>query len=197
MASSKFHGRYESVDRQCDWPGCTRPGEFRAPGHRPSGFDGPGEWRWFCLDHVREFNAGYDWFEGMSAEEILSAQSPASGWRTESPSFGPRAGVDGMPRWADFDDPLDAISARANGIKSRAQREAAMAMSGRWSKAEAEALEVMGLGSDTDKQRLRRRYSELVRRYHPDRNGGDRQFEGRLAKVVDAYNLLKKSAAFA
>ena len=54
-----------------------------------------------------------------------------------------------------------------------------------------------GLGSDTDKQRLRRRYSDLVRRYHPDRNGGDRQFEGRLAKVVDAYNLLKKSAAFA
>ena len=139
MASSKFHGRYESVDRQCDWPGCTRPGEFRAPGQSPNGFDGPGEWRWFCLDHVREFNGGYDWFEGMSAEEILSAQSPVSGWRTESAAFSPKAGVDGTPRWADFDDPLDAISARANGIKSRAQCEASMAMSGRWSKAEAEA----------------------------------------------------------
>ena len=197
MASTKFHGRHEDVDRVCEHPTCREPGEFRAPGYRPSGFDGPGEWRWFCLEHVREFNAGYDWFEGMSAEEILAAQSPAAGWRSESPGFSQRVHVDGMPRWADFDDPLEAISARANGIKSRAQREAQMAMSGQFSKEEAQALEIMGLGSNTDKQRLRRRYSELVRRYHPDRNGGDRQYENRLNKVVDAYNLLRKSAAIA
>ncbi|MEL6737990.1 MAG: DnaJ domain-containing protein, partial [Pseudomonadota bacterium] len=51
--------------------------------------------------------------------------------------------------------------------------------------------------SDTDKRRLRRRYSELVRRYHPDRNGGDRSFETRLNAVVEAYQLLRKSAALA
>jgi len=199
MAQTRFHGRHETIDRVCEYPGCNKPGEFRAPGNRPNGFDGPGQWRWFCLEHVREFNAGYDWFEGMSAEEILAAQSPASGWRTESPAFGPsaQAGVDGMPRWADFDDPLEAISARAGGIRSRAERQAAMAMSGRFSKDEAEALETMGLGSDTDRRRLRRRYSELVRRYHPDRNGGDRSYEARLNKVVDAYQLLRKSAAIA
>ncbi len=197
MSSAKFHGRHESDDRQCESPGCREPGEFRAPGYNPSGFDGPGEWRWFCLEHVREFNAGYDWFEGMSAEEILTAQSPVNGWRTESPGFSQSVHVDGMPRWADFDDPLEAISARAAGIKSKAQREAAMAMDGRFSKDEARALETMGLGLDTDRRRLRRRYSELVRRYHPDRNGGDRKFEARLGKVVEAYQLLRKSAAIA
>ncbi|MDJ0642264.1 MAG: DnaJ domain-containing protein [Erythrobacter sp.] len=197
MSQSKFHGRHESADRRCEAPGCCEPGEFRAPGFRANGFDGPGEWRWFCLEHVREFNAGYDWFEGMSAEEILTAQSPTAGWRTESPGFSQRVHVDGMPRWADFDDPLDAISARAAGIKSKAQREAAMAMDGRFSKDEAQALETMGLGLDTDRRRLRRRYSELVRRYHPDRNGGDRKFEARLGKVVEAYQLLRKSTAIA
>ena len=197
MSQARFHGRYETEDRVCEHPTCREAGEFRAPGYRPNGFDGPGQWRWFCLDHVREFNSGYDWFEGMSAEEVIAAQSPASGWRTESPSFGPRAGVDGMPRWADFDDPLDAISARAGGIRSRAEREAKMAMDGRFSKEEAEALETMGLGSNTDRRRLRRRYSELVRRYHPDRNGGDRSYEARLNTVVEAYQLLRKSAAIA
>ena len=197
MASTKFHGRYETQERVCEHPTCAEPGEFRAPGYRPSGFDGPGEWRWFCLDHVREFNSGYDWFEGMSAEEILAAQAPAAGWRTETAAFSPRAQVDGMPRWADYADPLDAISARANGIRSRAERTARMAMDGRFSKDEAEALETMGLGSDIDRQRLRRRYSELVRRYHPDRNGGDRQHEARLNKVVEAYQLLRKSRALA
>ena len=60
-----------------------------------------------------------------------------------------------------------------------------------------QALEVMGLGSDTDRTRLRRRYSELVRRYHPDRNGGDRKHEVQLNAVVEAYQLLRKSAALA
>ncbi len=197
MRQTKFHGRYEDTGRECAHPRCSEPGEYRAPGGRGHGFDGPGEWRWLCLEHVREFNAGYDWFEGMSAEEVFAAQSPASGWRTESPNFRPTAGVDGMPRWSDFDDPLDAISARASGIKSRARREAEMAMDGRFSREEAEALETMGLGLDTDRKGLRRRYSELVRRYHPDRNGGDRQYETRLNRVVEAYQTLRKARALA
>ena len=198
MSSPRFHGRYETAQRQCEAPGCRERGEFRAPGRRPHGFDGPGEWRWFCLQHVREFNAGYDWFEGMSAEEILAAQSPAAGWQTETRVFRPDAGVGGMPRWADYADPLDAISARARGIRGAAAgraREAAAAT--RFSPDEARALEVMGLGRDIDRTRLRRRYSELVRRYHPDRNGGDRKHEARLGEVVEAYQLLKKSAALA
>ncbi|NVD45618.1 J domain-containing protein [Qipengyuania atrilutea] len=196
MRRDRFHGRFDTEGQLCQHPGCDEAGEFRAPSGSGNSFDGPGRWRWFCLDHVREFNAGYDWFEGMSAEEMLSAQSPSAGWQTETPAFKPTAGVDGMPRWADFADPLDAIGARAGGIKNRARREAQMAMDGRFSKEEAQAMEVMGLGIDTDRQRLRRRYSDLVRRYHPDRNGGNRKYEARLTKVVEAYQLLRKSNVF-
>lgn len=191
----KFHGRYESRGRECDAPGCCDAGEFRAPGGRGPGFDGPGEWRWFCLDHVREFNAGYDWFAGMSAEEILDAQAPAAGWRTETRAFRADAGMDGMPRWADFDDPLDAIGGRAADIRRKAAgRQAEYA---RFTPRERDALSVMGLSADADRPSLRRRYSELVRRYHPDRNGGDRSHEGRLQRVVEAYQLLRRAAAFA
>lgn len=205
MAQSKFHGRFEDTAHRCEAPGCVEAGEFRAPGHVRSGFDGPGQYRWFCLTHVREFNAGYDWFEGMNAEEIVAAQSPAAGWQTESPAFSPTAGIDrprdGMPNWSEFDDPLDAIGARAAGIKARARRQAEQAPSGfrpqRFGAQEAQALDAMGLGLETDRRQLRRRYSELVRRYHPDRNGGDRQYENRLARVVEAYQLLRKSAALA
>ncbi|MES2136752.1 MAG: DnaJ domain-containing protein, partial [Pseudomonadota bacterium] len=42
-----------------------------------------------------------------------------------------------------------------------------------------------------------KRYSGLVRRYHPDKNGGDRSHEGRLGEVIEAYQLLRKAAAFA
>lgn len=198
MSSPRFHGRVESGGRCCDAPGCREAGEFRAPGRRPHGFDGPGEWQWFCLQHVREFNAGYDWFDGMNADEILAAQSPIAGWQTTSRVFSPTAGIHDAPRWADFADPLDAISARARGVRERAEGRARNAtFEVRFSPDESRALEVMGLGSDTDRTRLRRRYSELVRRYHPDRNGGDRRHETQLTAVVEAYQLLKKSAALA
>ena len=113
MQHDRFHGRREAQGRQCNWPGCEEPGEFRAPGVRAPGFDGPGDYRWFCLDHVRAFNAGYDYFAGMSPEEIYAAQSPLHGWQTETRAFGPNAGIDAPPRWADFTDPLEEISARA------------------------------------------------------------------------------------
>jgi len=199
MRERRFHGRFENSERECEAPGCGEAGEFRAPGGCAPGFDGPGDWRWFCLDHVREFNAGYDWFEGMSADEIYAAQSPISGWARETRAF--RPGAHGMPRWADFDDPLEAIGARAGDIRARAAGEAARRSAAtpapRFTVREHTALSVMGLSPQSDRPALRRRYSELVRRYHPDRNGGDRSHEGRLQQVVEAYQLLRKAAAFA
>ena len=196
MRHDRFHGRHQVDGRQCHWPECEEAGEFRAPGERSSGFDGPGDYRWFCLEHVREFNAGYDFFRGMSADEILRAQSPLHGWERESRAFRPTAGIDGVPRWADFADPLEAISARAkNHVRSR---QPAGRKDGRpVTPEERRALDVLGLALDCDRMALRKRYSELVRRYHPDRNGGDRSFEARLQSVVEAYQLLRKAAAFA
>ena len=56
---------------------------------------------------------------------------------------------------------------------------------------------MLGLGDDVDRHALRQTYSTLVRRYHPDKNGGDRSHEARLMAVIEAYQLLRKSAAFA
>jgi hypothetical protein len=171
-------------------------GEFRAPGERAPGFDGPGDYRWFCLDHVRAFNSGYDFFQGMSADEILQAQSPIHGWERETRAFRPNGNIDQAPRWADFADPLEAISGRARAHAKA--RQPAQRQDGIFVPAEQRrALDVLGLPLDADRKALRSRYSELVRKYHPDRNGGDRGYETRLQEVVEAYQLLRKAAAFA
>ncbi len=59
------------------------------------------------------------------------------------------------------------------------------------------ALSVMGLPIDADRRALRTRYTELLRRYHPDHNGGDRSHEGALQGVIEAYGHLKKATVFA
>jgi hypothetical protein len=199
MRADRFHGRFESHGKACAWPGCEETGEFRAPGARGPGFDGPGEWRWLCLDHVRQFNARYDFFEGMSAEEIIRAQSPIHGWERESRAFNPVAGIDGMPRWADFADPLDAIGERARAIKRNAGQADRAQVRGdgkpvTWE--ERRALDVLGLPLDADRMAVRRRYTEMLRKYHPDHNGGDRRHESRLQGVVEAWQVLRKGAVF-
>jgi hypothetical protein len=163
---------------------------------RLPGFDGPGDFRWFCLDHVRQFNSGYDYFAGMSAEEIVAAQSPIHGWERETRAFRPNGHIDAAPHWADFADPLEAISARARAhmqARQPSRRRDGVVVTPE----ECRALDVLGLPLDADRKALRSRYSELVRRFHPDRNGGDRSYEIRLQQVVEAYQLLRKAPAFA
>jgi DnaJ domain len=186
--TTRFHGRIPR-DGVCQQPDCAQQGEFRAP-LGPGGPDGPGAWRWLCLDHVREFNAGYNYFRGMSTEEIEAAQSPLSGWERQTRAFA-TSGADQPPRWADFSDPLEAISGRFRKTMPQ-DRKDGRALSNE----NRRDLKTMGLDVDADRRALRTRYSELVRRYHPDRNGGDRSHEKALGDVIEAYDRLKGAAAF-
>jgi hypothetical protein len=69
MRQDKFHGRVHNAGRLCNAPGCDQPENSARPACVLR-FDGPGDYRWFCLDHVRAFNAGYDFFAGMTPDEI-------------------------------------------------------------------------------------------------------------------------------
>jgi hypothetical protein len=193
--NTRFHGRVEAPGRLCAEPGCDAAGEFRAPATGPTdGSEGPGRYRWLCLDHVRAFNAGYNFFSGMNADEIAMAQRPYAGWERETRAFTATGGSDRPPRWADFTDPLDAIGARFRHRMATEQvRDDGKPLSG----ADREALKVLGLGIDADRKALRGRYSELVRKFHPDRNGGDRSHEAALQRVVEAYHQLRQAPAFA
>ena len=185
---TKWHGRVDGAMARCSVRCCREPCEFRAP-LTPSDFDGPGNWRWLCLEHVREHNARYNFFDGMSVDEIERAQSPIAGWDRATRAFA-HAGTDAGPAWRDFADPLDAIAAT---FRPEARRTAIE----RFTAKERHALGVMGLRDDTDLHKVRKRYSELVRRYHPDRNGGDRSLEKKLGEVIEAWQLLKIAKAFA
>lgn len=194
----RFHGRVHGHRHACAVPGCPEPGEFRAPrpGGRSPGAEGPGDWQWLCLDHVRAFNAGYNYFQGMTREEIERAQMPMGGWERETRAFRATAGMDEPPKWADFYDPLDAISARVRQRAADAmprQRADGKPLSAE----DRDALRTLGLDPDADRKALRTRYSVLVRKYHPDRNGGDRTHEKQLQGVVEAYQHLRGSPAFA
>ncbi|QYE35199.1 MULTISPECIES: DnaJ domain-containing protein [Sphingosinicellaceae] len=180
--SPRFHGRVERAEpTPCARPGCPNPAEFRAPrSNRVAGEIGG--WQWLCLDHVREFNAGYNFFDGMSPEAITAAQSPLAGWE--------RAAHDPTVR---FNDPLGMARDRYGPDVFAGRR----AKSGHvLSDVDMKALKSLDLGVDASPADIRRAYKSLVRQYHPDANGGDRTHEGKLQAVVQAYTHLKSAPAF-
>ncbi|HEY1736291.1 MAG TPA: DnaJ domain-containing protein [Methylovirgula sp.] len=171
---------------RCDSPGCSAPGEFRAP----MGRDREGEYFCFCLDHVREYNASYNYFNGMSAEALARYQRDAAvghrpTWavgQIESARAAFRHKSDDPSR---FDDPMGLFGHRRT---ARAQPEPKKRQLGI---AARKALDQLGLDETADAETIRSRYKNMVKRLHPDANGGDRSLEDKLREIIRAYNYLK------
>ena len=133
------------------------------------------------------FNAAYDFFAGMTPDEIIEAQSPHPSWSRHTRPFATNAAG------GTIDDPLGILRSRY-GARSFAN--AGYPEGSSMSEAYAKALSVLQLDDKATLTDIRRRYAALVRRYHPDANGGDRRYEQRLQDVIDAYTHLKSVAAF-
>lgn len=173
----------------CQWDGCRLPGTHRAPVGRHK----EGEYFRFCLDHVRLYNKGYNYFSGLSDNEVARYQKEAlTGHR---PTW--RMGVDGDSR-ADFArsrnfragrrfrDPFNLFGGDRDALNPTPRARRARPL-------EAKAFETLGLDEGADSATIKARYKMLVKRHHPDANGGERGSEDRFRDVLQAYRLLKQA----
>src|SRR5579864_6433379 len=174
----------------CDWPNCTEQASHRAPKGRNRERE---YWR-YCLDHVREYNQSYNFFAGMSDDAVARYQKDAltghlPTWRIGM--IGGRAKTSQRRPFAAFsDDPFDILSEFAGAHAGAAQR--ADAERRATSNPVRKALHALGLEEGATGQEVKARFKELVKRHHPDANGGDRASEDKLRNIIEAYNYLKK-----
>lgn len=179
---------------RCQWKGCGRPAPHRAPKGR--GRDG--EYFAFCVDHVREYNAAYNYFDGMSDAEVTDFQKDAMTghrptWKVGANSWahGTSEGVSkGGPGNAGFraHDPHGFFAERA-----RQAREQPVENRRVLKPIEKKSLESLHLPESASKGEIKARFKELVKRHHPDSNGGDTRSEDTLREIIQAYNYLKKA----
>jgi hypothetical protein len=179
----------------CDWAGCKEPATHRAP----KGRGREGEYWSYCLPHVREYNQSYNYFKDMKDDAVeaylrdsLTGHRPT--WKMGQHGGQKSAAFGGNPKFSagqSWFDPFQVFEG-ASGTY-RPDREAP---EGRMIRnAERKALDTMGLDTDATAAEIKARFKELVKRHHPDANGGDRSTEDRLRSVIQAYNYLK-SAGF-
>ena len=107
---------------RCSWEGCDRDGIYRAPkGHRAVG-----EYHSFCLEHVRHYNTAFNFFAGMSTDQVeehlsRSAQTdgrPSWGMGAKSDYRGPRAPLGGHYSFAAGFSSLAAFSGRSTNSRN-------------------------------------------------------------------------------
>ena len=180
----------------CDWPNCTQSATHRAPKGRNRERE---YWR-FCLGHVREYNQSYNFFAGMSDDAVARFQKDAltghlPTWRIGMIGGNGRAKGRAGRTFAEglgSDDPFDIMrefgGPRAAAAQSRAEAERRTVRN-----AERKALHALGLEDGAARTDIKARFKELVKRHHPDANGGDRTSEDKLREIIEAYNYLKKT----
>ena len=190
--------RRVQAEHRCDWPNCTEPSSYRAPKGRNREHQ---YWR-FCLLHVREYNQSYNFFAGMSDDAVARFQKDAltghlPTWRMGT--IGGQRGAKGrVGRFFDADlgtaDPFDVLrefgAPPAGAAQSRAKAERPTVRNG-----ERKALYALGLEESATGPEIKARFKELVKRHHPDANGGDRTSEDKLREIIEAYNYLKKTGS--
>lgn len=174
---------------RCEWQGCRDRGTHRAPKGRRH----EGEFYRFCLDHVREYNKSYNYFAGMADDDIAAYQrSAATGHRpTWSIGVNDTAGMRAKAAWSDgIVDPFGMFN--GGNTQKTANREPERRPLRNLERRSFAALDLEGWEDASD---IKARYKTLVKRLHPDANGGDRSSEDRLRQIIQAYHYLK-SAGF-
>ncbi len=159
--------------QRCEKEGCDAKGEFRAP-KNPNALQ---EYYWFCLDHVREYNKGWDFYKGMNREEIDASRIsdvtwnrpswPLGSWRTllEKVHF-----CDGLESF------FEGAAPPPPPLPQRVKK----------------ALSILNVSSLLTLEEIKKQYKQLVKRHHPDLHAGDKQAEENLKKINEAYQVVKK-----
>jgi DnaJ-domain-containing protein 1 len=171
--------------RMCEWPDCHMKADHKAPRSREQ----LREYRWFCLDHIREFNSRWNYFEGMTDEEVEADLRRDTVWQrpswplgdSEGTTRGPKAGMGPFgidPNY--FVDDFGLFSekpAQPAGPQADAPTRAALA--------------IFGMQLPVTIDELKGRYKELVKKHHPDTNGGTKAAEEKFKEIREAYDTLR------
>jgi len=175
----------------CEWAGCEEPATHRAPKgrHQEGQF-----WR-YCFEHVRAYNQSYNYFAGMPDDAVAAYQKDALTGHRPTWKMGQNGGrarvADEFQRsnpGAGFSDPFGVFGEFGGTARPEAEpaRESRMIRN-----AERKALETLGVELSASAEEIKARFKVLVKKYHPDANGGDISTEDRLRDVIQAYNYLK------
>jgi len=162
----------------CEWDNCKQSGEFKAPLEK----DNSRNYRWLCKTHIKLFNKNWNYFDGMHQNEIENFLKSDLTWHRPTQKFGSSDNFFNI-LWA------NALNDKFNFFKQ--EKNTNTLYLGKLSEKDKDAFIIMGLEFNASWPIIQKKFKTLVKKFHPDKNAGNKQFEDKLKKITLAYSHLK------
>ena len=166
------------MENVCDWTNCKKSGEFKAPQEK----DNSKNYKWLCEEHIKLFNNNWNYFEGMSQNEIENFIKSDITWHRPTQKFGSSDNFFNILWNNALNDNFNLFKGEKIFKDSKYNR---------LNEKDKDAFKIMGLEINTEWLIIQKKFKTLVKKFHPDRNAGNKQFEDKLKKITLAYSHLK------
>jgi len=166
------------MENICEWENCQEIGKFKAPLEK----DNSRNYKWLCDEHIKLFNKNWDYFDGMGQNEIENFLKSDLTWHRPTQKFGSSDNFFNI-LWN------NALNDKFNFFKK--EKTVNDFGNSKLNEKDKNAFKIMELELTTDWPSVQKKFKTLVKKFHPDRNAGNKQFEDRLKKITLAYSHLK------
>tara|TARA_B100001750_G_C15275846_1_gene479928 strand:- start:107 stop:625 length:519 start_codon:yes stop_codon:yes gene_type:complete len=162
----------------CEWYNCNENGDFKAPLER----DNSKNYRWLCKEHIKSFNKNWNYFDGMNQEEIESFIKSDVTWHRPTQKFGSADNFFSILWNNALNDKFNFFKKDGDINKLNEKK---------LSERDKDAFRIMDLELNASWPIIQKKFKSLVKKFHPDKNAGNKQFEDKLKKITLAYSHLK------
>ena len=164
----------------CEWNNCNKEGLYRAPKEK----DNSKEYRLLCLNHVKEFNKSWNYFSGMSDDQVINFLKSDITWHKPTQSFSSSD---------NFFKILWNNTLKDEGGKFKEFNKFNHMNKFKFNSNDLKAFEILGVTAGLKWPKIQEKFKRLVKKFHPDMNAGNKKFEDKLKIITLAYTQLKNT----
>lgn len=172
------------IFKVCDHENCYETGKYKAPKSRSN----LKSYYYFCINHVKEYNKSWDFYKGLSIDEMELSLRKDIVW--DRPSWP----LNGNPN-----NILEQIKSFLNSDYSLFEKERDFqnfvnntVIDQDLTSEEQKSLDVLGLRIPINVEKIKKAYKKLVKKFHPDVNKENKDAEKIFKEVNHAYKILLK-----
>ena len=164
----------------CEWNNCLEEGSYKAPIEK----DNSRKYRMLCLNHVKEFNKNWNYFEGMNDNQIYDFIKSDITWHKSTQSFSSSDNFFKILWNNALKDDLKKY--RINGELDHMNQF-------KFDHNDVKAFSILGISIGIQWKKVQEKFKKLVKKYHPDMNAGNKKYEDKLKVITLAYTQLKNT----
>ena len=174
---SLFEKKKPIFERKCYKKNCLNPGIFKAPKSRNEITN----YIWFCEEHIKSYNKEWNYLKDMSQREIeRHIELDTIGWRPTWNFSTAKIRLKNFEKI--FSNCFDFFKKKN---QTRINRNNLLLK---------KALKTLNINNENITISLiENKYKNLVKKYHPDKNKGNKKYEEKFKNINQAFEEIKKS----